>query len=274
MATTEIQVGMPARQYHRADFLSSTMLRNFLASVQLAEYRKTAPIESKALTMGEAIHTAILEPERFQRDYAMVDARKGSKAWTGFQQANPRKVLLNPTDYSTCVLSQESVKQHPTASRFLRDSSPDEREVSVFGHDNATNVSTKCRCDILTGDEIVDIKTTTDADPENFARSISKYGYHIQAAYYQMIVEQHTGHRLPFYFVAVEKSAPNLVGVYELDDDSMEQGRRMARKGLQLYAESRNNETTKPNYEGYGVGVKTLRLPPWKLDNESEANDE
>ena len=274
MATTEIRVGMPAHQYHRADFLSSTMLRNLLSSVQLAEYRKAAPMESKALTMGEAIHTAILEPERFQRDYAMVDARKGSKAWTGFQQANPKKVLLNKTDYSTCVMSQESVRQHLTASRFLGASSPDDREVSVFGHDNETNVSTKCRCDILTNDEIVDIKTTTNADPEGFVQSISKYGYHIQAAYYQMIVKQHTGLTLPFYFIAVEKSAPNLVGVYELDDDSMEQGRRMVRKGLQLYAEFCNKETYEPNYEGYGVGVKTLRLPPWKLDNESEANDE
>jgi hypothetical protein len=67
-----------------------------------------------------------------------------------------------------------------------------------------------------TGQYIADLKTTGDLD--SWAKSVTAYGYHRQAAFYRWLCEQETGHRLPFSFVVVEKTAPYRCRVIDLDD--------------------------------------------------------
>jgi len=87
---------------------------------------------------------------------------------------------------------------------------------------------------------IFDIKTTTDASPEGFARAIYNYSYHIQAAFYvdgvyanrtvDIQVED-----IPFYFIAVETKPPYAVAVHALAIEAIQQGRRTYRKAIQTF---------------------------------------
>ena len=71
-------------------------------------------------------------------------------------------------------------------------------------------VDWKIKMDVFNGERIVDLKCMRDFEPvykEGFGRIsfVEAWGYDIQGAIYQKVVEQNTGKRLPFYIVGVTK---------------------------------------------------------------------
>ena len=261
-----------ATDYHSAAGLNSTKIRNLLTSVQYASYRETMPETTKSLSMGEAVHTAILEPMRFKREYVRgPNARKGSKEHSGFLAANANKTILTPKEYDDCVGMDLAVQNHPTAGPMIRDATQDDIEVSVYSE--MQSVPVRCRCDVLLGNTIIDVKSTKDASPEGFARAIAMHGYHIQAAFYRMVLM--TRHEIdsvgPFRFIAVQKTAPYLVGVYELDQESLDHGFKQVNRAIQRFKENRESDSLrlKQTHDGYGAGVKTISIPQWKINQEA-----
>ena len=79
-----------------------------------------------------------------------------------------------------------------------------------------TGLQCKCRPDWISADGgiLVDLKTTEDASPREFQRSIAKWRYHVQAGWYMAGIEAAYGTRPSgFIFIAVEKKPPFAVGV-------------------------------------------------------------
>jgi hypothetical protein len=79
----------------------------------------------------------------------------------------------------------------------------------------------KIKMDVFNGERIVDLKCVKDFEPmykEGFGRVswIEYWGYDIQGAIYQKVVELNTGKRLPFYIVAVTKEKVPDVAVIEI----------------------------------------------------------
>lgn len=71
-------------------------------------------------------------------------------------------------------------------------------------------VDWKIKMDIFNGERIVDLKCMRDFEPvykEGFGRIswVEAWGYDIQGAIYQKVVELNTGKKLPFYIVGVTK---------------------------------------------------------------------
>lgn len=80
----------------------------------------------------------------------------------------------------------------------------------------------KIKVDVLRDDYIVDLKTVKDFEPiykEGFGRLswIEFWGYDIQGAVYQAIVEQNTGKRLPFVLAAVTKEPVPDIDLVQID---------------------------------------------------------
>ena len=88
----------------------------------------------------------------------------------------------------------------------------------------------------------------------------------MQAAWYSWGLEQATGIRpAQFIFIAVEKTYPYAVGVYELDADAMAAGVEQCRIGLQTISDCRAiNE-----WPGYTTTCDTIAMPKWALRNDS-----
>lgn len=276
MTATEEKIiqGLPARDYHARQEVSSTHVRNLLRCPQLALHRQTNPIQSEALEFGEAFHTAMLEPIRFKKEYKPAPvgdkrATKVKKAWDDLRKMNPNATLLKRDKYDDLTGMYDSVMNHPQGGRLLR--AGGDIEVTLLGHHEQTDTGLRCRCDILLDDRIVDLKSTVDASPGGFARSVFKFGYHIQAAFYQLIVEQVTGKLLPFQFIAVEKKAPYLVGVYELEEEYMELGRSKINDAMLIHKFECIREK---DYNGYGEFVQSIKLPAWASEVNNDDNDE
>ena len=177
--------------------------------------------------------------------------------WT---ENNPGRIVLSPEVWDQLHAMRDAVHNHPAAHALLT-SVPGEAEKSVYWIDPITGVLCRCRPDWWREDWIIpDLKTTDDASPEGFAKSIANWRYDVQAAFYMDGIEQATGKRpKSFVFIAVEKKPPYGVGVYVLDSDSLELGRAQYQHDLRIYAECvRTGE-----WPGYGDKIQTISLPAW-----------
>ncbi len=219
---------------------------------------------SDALDFGKAFHCASLEPELFAERYTIEptfgDCRKKENkanrdAW---RKENEGALLLSMNDHLACRAMAESIRKHPVASRLLEGG---DRELTVRWRDEATGLECKARADQYRPDRrlVVDVKTTEDASPDGFRKSVARYGYHRQAALYR---EGFAAAGAPvdfFLFVAVEKVAPFAVGVYALDADAEKRGRDSVREDLAKLADCIERDV----WPAYSDSILTLDLPAW-----------
>ena len=246
--------------------------------------------ETPALKLGTAIHTAVLEPMRFADEYVVVpdsaprrptsvqlNAKKPSDDtvaaiswWEKFDADTKGKTVISRDDLATCTAISERLRQHPAAQVLFRDGVA---EQSMFWEDPDTGVLCKCRPDwLIHSVAIVDVKSTQDASPAGFARSVANFEYHVQAAWYLDGVKICTNDRSPsaFIFAAFEKEAPHAVAFYNADPEMIELGRREYRRRLQVYANCLQSNV----WPGYPAAITNLSLPAWLLKAANDNNKE
>jgi exodeoxyribonuclease VIII len=218
-----------------------------------------------ALTFGSAAHAYILERKVFDQTYVVMSekidrrTKAGKEAWEAFHaEANGREVLTLD-DMATLEAMAYSISQHPVAEELL-DPGAGNPEVSFFSELSGVNV--KCRPDWLRHDGIVvDLKTTDNAGPNAFAKSCAKWRYHVQSAFYSDVLANEEFDVKAFVFIAVEKSAPFAVGVYELDIESLEAGREAYQRNLDTYKRCLESG----HWPAYSNSIETLTLPRWAI---------
>lgn len=99
----------------------------------------------------------------------------------------------------------------------------------------------KVKCDALHSDKIVDLKVMKDMgtiyDENECARVpfLEFYGYHIQAACYQSIVEQNTGKRLPFYLAVATKQDGCDIAIIEIVQSDIDRAMETVRQNIRLF---------------------------------------
>lgn len=222
--------------------------------------------ETPAMRLGTALHCAVLEPERFQAEYVGAPdfgderTKGGREAKAAFKAAHPDKLVLSSDEHEAVLGMSSSLARAKTPAVLLGRSL--RREASVFWADAETGIECRCRPDALSDDGrvIVDLKTTDDASPGAFERSIWKWRYHVQAAFYSDGVEAVSGESLEgFVFIVVEKSPPYACAFYVLDADALEVGRRDYRAKLATIAECRSDGV----WPGYSDFIQTVSLPAW-----------
>lgn len=260
--------GIPNAEYHCGPGISKSGLdlvhrspMHYHAVVTSANDRTP----TAAQELGTAAHALILEPDVFADSYVLAPkfdrrTKEGKSAAAEFDEENAGKICLQPEVWEQLHDMSNAVHAHPAASALLI-SVPGEAEKSVYWLDPQTGVLCRCRPDWWRDDNvIVDLKTTEDASPEGFAKSMANYRYDVQAAYYLDGIHQATGTRpKAFVFIAVEKKPPYAVGVYVLDSESLELGRAQYQHDLRIFAEcERTGE-----WPGYGDKIQTITLPAW-----------
>ncbi len=151
-----------------------------------------------------------------------------------------------------------AVWAHPLAGKMLREGGP---ELTMKWTDPETGLICKGRADYFDPSVAmaIDVKSTEDASPHGFARSVANYGYHRQNAFYDDGFEACGAPLEHFVFIAVEKRAPYLVGLYNLDEADVSLGREWTRRNLDRLAEC----VERGDYPGYSQEIETLSLPRW-----------
>lgn len=254
-------------EYHSSDGVSKSGL-DLIAQSPLhywAKYldpNRQPDDPTPALLLGTAIHTAVLEPERFANDYLVapnVDRRTndGKARWAEFMETAQGKTVISSADFDKCRQIADQVRSHPTAMTLFNDGAP---EVSAYWIDQETGVLCKCRPDWLSKKLVVDLKSSRDASPDAFQRSAYSYRYHVQAAWYLDGIAAATGKpRDAFIFAAFEKDPPFACAFYYADEGMIEAGRREYRRLLRTYADC----LSAGRWPGYPIELQALTLPAW-----------
>lgn len=223
-------------------------------------YRESSS-QSRAMVMGSAIHSAILEPDLFANEYKLltdVKDRRSSAYKEAIKHRHEDFVLTGPESQRIKGM-QSGVSNNQEAFNILTQEG--RAELSVITKDPETGVGVRCRIDWLTkSGHALDLKKTQDAREAAFARSVAAYRYHVQEAFYRDVWKWETGEELSsFRFLAIEENLPHASVIWTLDDEAVSHGRSLYRKALNTYAEC----LEKDSWPFYTDQPEILSLPSW-----------
>jgi exodeoxyribonuclease VIII len=224
--------------------------------------RTFASVPSAAMQFGTAVHCGVLEPQRFDAAVACaptVDKRTkdGRAEWAAFVAGNAHKVVLDADAYERAHNTISAVRAHPGAAELLDGAL---FEVSLFWNDARYGVPCKCRWDLFNHGGVVDLKTTSNASPAEFARQIVNFNYHVQAAHY-LSGGEHARNEAPrfFAFIVVESEPPHAVACYALPGNAILAGAHLMNQALERYAAA----LAAGEWPGYPDTIEQIQLPRW-----------
>lgn len=218
--------------------------------------------QTAAMKFGSAFHAFCLEEDVFWANYAVcpegMDRRtkEGKAQWADIQSSG--KEPLKHDEYITIQKMRDSLRAHPMAKNILLRSENEGAYTATI-----EGVECKCKVDLLNKGYVFDLKSTEDASEEGFQKSIGRWHYERQAAIYTDILRANEVKVEAFVFVAVEKKFPFSVGVWLLEEDSVDTiGRAEYRKVLARYKHHSENPTA---YSGYSDSIKPIGSPNWRF---------
>lgn len=220
--------------------------------------------ETPSMRLGTLVHTLVLEPEAFGLRYAVAPecdrrTKAGKEEFERFTAEAASREIIPREMHEQAAAMAAAIRSHNMARALL---AVGESEVSVFSDLDGTPC--KSRIDFIRdGGILVDLKTTSDASPDAFARSCANFGYHRQAAMYRDIARTAGIAHEDFVFVCVEQKPPYLVACYQLDAEAEEQGRREYRHALAIWRQCLDSG----DYPGIANELITsISLPRWAID--------
>lgn len=263
-APTTIRHDLTNAEYHASPAISKSGLDLIRKAPALYRWRQANPTEqTPAMRLGTLTHTVVLEPEAFDRSVIVrpegIDRRTsaGKADWAAFEIEADGKEMITVEEMAKLAAIQQAVHTHPAAAKALAGRPTIEQ--SIFW--DVDGIACRCRPDAVTErGVIVDLKTTRDASPEGFAKSIAQYRYHVQAAFYS------DGYRAAFgeaprgfVFIAVETEPPYLVAVYVASEAMTQRGRIDYQTDLDTFRRCQESGT----WPGYSDAPLTIDLPKW-----------
>ena len=273
-----LHLGLPFADYLQAPGINSSRLK--LIARSPAHFHADVEHESEALDFGTAAHTAVLEPSAFddrhpvRPDFGSLEGNVDSRgnpstssrtAWAqeraaAWAEETAGTEPISAEDRGHCMGIIRAIEEHPGASHYLQGLSGPNEATILWDEDG-----TLCK---MRGDAIratlepilvLDVKTTLDASRPAFAKSIARYGYVRQAAWYRRGVSRVTGGAVRVVWVVVEKRPPYAVALYEPSEETLERGWQQCRKALATYRWCMEHD----EWPAYADDVQPIEPPAW-----------
>ena len=203
-------------------YISSSALKT-IHKKSVMHYLNQKPFTSSSLSLGTLIHTAILEPENFERDYFVmpkVDKRTkaGKEEYARYVELSNGKELV---DQETIAV-KDAIMENFTINNEAVYFNQGVKEMSYYSEINGVLVKVRPDCYNEELGFISDPKTCQDNSPKGFMRDVYKYGYHLQAAFYSDVLNVDPS---SFVFTAIETNHPYSVQCYTLGEEHIDRGR-------------------------------------------------
>lgn len=256
---TGLYPGLSRAEYERIDAVNVSTLAHFERSSMHAREKMLHPDPpTAAMILGTIFHCAVLEPERFKKDYAVAPecdrrTKEGKAKWAEFEAENPHAEIVKAEDYATILKMRDSVWAHPTAKQIL--GGKGHNEVGLVFDNPETGLRCKGLMDRLTTYDdwtwVIDLKRTNDAAPRGFSKTVKALYYAARAAFYVDGCNIVAPRDRRFAWIAVEPEPPYAVAIYEPDAEALAAGRSRYMRWLRNYQEA----TTTGVWPGYDVGI-------------------
>jgi hypothetical protein len=282
-------------EYHkRMGFMSSSKLKprianayNYIAKLNTPDEDK---LESKALDLGSCVHEVLLTQDRSQfvimpnfrpiteKSYLKSGSRKGEEVdrvvktikaqVEEFELENEGKRIITHEQGRRLDAMVDYINSKPKVMEFLKHKDTLFEQGYLY-LDPITNEKCMFRADAInpTLGVILDLKTTQDASPYAFKKTIERHYYHVSAAHYAVGAERIYGRHFDFIFIPQESSYPYKVGLYKMTMGSMKKAIDMRRDLIRLIQRNRE-ENYYPDFADRGVRELELSGYAFEIDEE------
>lgn len=238
----QIVFDMPEPEYRSAPGRNQSWLRRLLW--QNWDRADTPIPQNINMKIGVYSHCAILEPERFEREYVKgLDhqrrTRKHRKRWSDFEYKHRGKTILKSELYRKIISIRDAAWKHPDLSTLLKEGNP---EVSIFWTEPHTGVNCKGRLDWVnpTTSQIIDLKTIDKLD-EHVTQSSLPPSFCFQSAFYKDGIDLLSDTNFEFIFAFIERQGEHRIHLTKVSAESFESGRNYYIQSLEKLKKEENN---------------------------------
>lgn len=257
---------IPDAEYHKSsfrnggDYFSNSCLKLFARSPAILHQTRLGLLpwgSTDALRMGSLTHMIILEdahdyviiPDEHMTPSGGVSTKKATREWLA--SLEPGKLYATQREITQIQLMQHEVKQHDYAQQIM-DGAEFERVARVEGPE----VWLQSKIDIINHNKSIigDLKTCNTL--EDFPGNIRKHNYVRQMAFYRKLYRDLFFDDCTCYLIAVEKELPNRVGVWVMEDASMDAEESFINGQLRVLAGALEHDQWNTGYEQ----IRTYKL--------------
>lgn len=211
---------------------------------------------SKEMNMGSLIHCLLLYSDIFNDMFAVapdVDRRTsaGKAEWNEFVQIS---------DGKTVITGEELDQANEIVNRVFSDVYIKSmiQECTIFEHRWANSINGlpfTGYIDAMHEEFIIEVKTTSDANPSNFMRDFYNRKYHLQAALYKTIMNR------PVIYIIIETKPPFNYFYAPISDEYIDLGWREIGMLTNKFKECMKENMWESGYQ-YMSDEKIIITPP------------
>ena len=258
--------GITNAEYHGSGELSRSTAWSLLQSCPAkVRYDMNHPKPSSpALVIGSGFHTATLEPEKLDDEFAVkpseIDGqgprtKHYKESFELMQKSEPDKQWLAPADYDLILEMAGSALENPVLRHYMADI---DKVVEGTGYFEMEGAKCKVRPDLYIpgAGVVIDLKSTQDASNRGFTKSVRQFGYLFQACWYMHALRLLGEKPKQFVFIAVEKTAPYATAAYTIKESDINKQFSNMERACQLWAACQSSGI----WPGYSDMVETLDL--------------
>jgi exodeoxyribonuclease VIII len=234
---------IPNEDYHAGVGISSSYIRRFGQSqLHAIEHKQES---SSNLKFGTASHALLVEgQEAFDKEVKVITGSPYTKAYKEEKADYEEQgfIVLKESEAEIIHAMKESMVYEGNAYLNAKGKIA---EASIYWYED--DVLCKCRPDLIcpplnepNSDNkivIVDYKTTVSCEPFAFNKSVKKYGYDMQAAWYRRGLLMAGYDVEDFMFIAQEKVHPYASKVFRITKEQIDFGWTMMENYLGEYKE-------------------------------------
>lgn len=192
-----------------------------------------------ALLKGRMLHHMVLEPERYNDIYEVVNVQSRASKTFKEQSKESDKECVTLKEQNDTERLADALTKNKQVMAHLRGAKTEIPKIGML-----EGVPFRCKADILVpGYGIFDLKTTSDL--RAFRYSAKKYKYNMQSYIYCTLFG------LPydtFKFIVIDKASCD-IGIYDLDESFFQSGKEMLDIALQHYQDFFGENPTEEVHE-------------------------
>ena len=198
--------------------LSSSSIKTLLSSPKTYYFTtKYGSGETQALRDGKLFHTMILEPEKLDDIIFVEAATKASKEYKLAKETG--KEVYTNTEKKAAERLCDALLRNEAVKEYLIKAEYEVPQIAMID-----GIPIRAKADILKGNTIIDLKTTTGI--KDFRYSADKYSYDLQAWLYREMFGVDN-----FVFVVIDKGSLD-IAIFECSEEFYERGKQKFEQGI------------------------------------------
>jgi hypothetical protein len=203
--------------------LSSSSIKLLLSSPKTYKYvLKYGNAQTQALRDGWLFHTAILEPDLFEKQIFVDVQSKNTKAYKLAKEEYGKVFTIKEKQDAEKLA--DAFLRNETALKMINDSIFEQPMIRIID-----GYPFRGKADVLGRYYICDLKTTTDI--KNFHHSANRYSYDVQCYLYCNLFDRSYK---DFKFVVIDKGSLD-IGVWDCSEDFYLRGQEKVKKALEIF---------------------------------------